>query len=784
MGRTAGYLLAGALLVFGLLFYLVPLFFPPPPGLVEAPERGFTFLDRKGQPIRRFLSDDGLRGDDFVTYADLSPSLILATLAAEDERFFSHAGVDFISTGRALRDALRHGRIVSGASTITQQLVKLGSEDRPRDVSTKLLEIARARNLEFFESKPTILTAYLNRLPYGNQLTGCRAAARRYFAKPVSDLSLAEAAFLAGIPNKPTRFNPYRNLAAAQRRQAWVLSRMLHEELITPEQYRVASAETLLLQPEDSQVFHAPHFIELLKKHHPHAGDEESTNPGKTVRTSLDLAIQDFVENCVSRHLGRLARQSNAAPRSDLQAAVVVIHNATGEVLALTGSRSFFGSDGGQINGAWTPRSPGSTLKPFIYLLALEQGHTTASVLPDIPVEYVGATGSYRPVNFDRRFSGPVSLRHALANSLNVPAVRLLEEIGGEDALHHCLTTELGLSGLKSDPSRYGLGLGLGNAEVRLLELTNAYACLARLGCWNPCHFLPIEPPQDLAPADARRFCPDAVWLIADILSDNEARSEAFGIDSAMRLPFRVACKTGTSTDFRDNWALGFTPEFTVGVWLGSFDRRPLPGRSTGALGAAPIFREVMMRLHEDLPPTWYAEPDNLVHREIDEINGLLVNPDLPFPPRRSRSELFLPPHLPRMADREDYSEQGLGRLPNAYSTWWPSGPPTLRTAATLETPAPGEAAEEFSDRPFRIVSPLAGTVAYIDPDLPAGGRRFPLRFAGTGREQIEWSSPTLRIETGAERSWLLLESGEHEVIAVDRTTGRKATSRFRVELF
>ncbi|MEM9018163.1 MAG: transglycosylase domain-containing protein, partial [Verrucomicrobiota bacterium] len=486
MKRRLGYLALCTIVAYGAVFYVAPLFFSLPESLrgdlASSAPQGLLFVDREGRPVRRLLDGD-LRADDPATYEEFPEVLIEATLAAEDSRFWSHNGVDFLGTMRAVRDALRSGHFFSGASTISQQTIKLYSEPRSRTIRTKLIEIFSARKLEMSASKTEILTAYLNALPYGNQYTGARAAALGYFGKPLGDLSISEAALLAGLPNKPTRFNPWRNLEGARARQVWILGRMREEHYIDEAQFAASLLEEPNLLPGPAQTFRAPHFIDLLRQQESEVV-ATAIKKGDTVTATLDLNLQQFVESTVSAELARLGHEANET--NDLQAAVVVIENASGDVLTLTGSRSFFGSPSGQLNGAWSPRSAGSTLKPFTYLLGLERGHTAASVLADTPIEYITATGTYQPVNFDRQFHGPVSLRHALANSLNVPAVKLLDEVGGPSVLHESLQDNLALTSLHETAVEYGLGLTLGNAEVRLLELTNAYAALARLGTWRP----------------------------------------------------------------------------------------------------------------------------------------------------------------------------------------------------------------------------------------------------------------------------------------------------------
>jgi len=756
--------LTAAFLLGGSGYYIAPLFFSLPEGLEEGPPQGLLFVDRNGDPVRRFL-DGEFRAEAPADFADFPANLIQATIAVEDSRFFSHGGIDFIGLGRALRDALTDQGFASGASTITQQTIKLYAPPRPRTLRTKLIEILSARKLEMFADKETILTAYLNRLPYGNQYTGARAAAQGYFGKPLGDLSVPEAAMLAGLPNKPTRFNPWRNLEGARKRQLWVLKRMKEEDYLSEAQFATALIEALSFLPGPGQTFHAPHFVDLVLEQES-AAVSTAEGSGTPLKTSLDLKVQKFVETTISAELVRLSHE--AGETNDIQAAAVVINNVSGEVLALVGSRSFFGSKAGQMNGAWTPRSAGSTLKPFTYLAALEQGKTAATVLADTPIEYITSTGTYQPVNFDRQFQGPVSIRRSLANSLNVPAVKLLDEIGGPTLLHDLMQDRLGFTSLDDSVTEYGLGLTLGNAGVRLLELTNAYACLARLGEFKPYRFVQQGQVNDLTllHADSERvFDPAASWLIADILSDREARAESFGLNSPLNLPFRCAAKTGTSTDFRDNWTIGFTPDFTVGVWMGRFSNRPLK-QVSGAMGAAPIFHRIMVELHRETAPRWYATPASATERVVDVLTGETAPDD--GIAAATRSEWFVNGHLPRPASPTRYTDDGKTLLPLTYANWWRSPDNDLKSVAALVP-----LSDDNAPPPFRIVSPLDGTVAFLDPDLPGQGSRFPLEIAGSGREAIQWQSKSLKIEAEGDRHWVVMRPGKHAIEAKDAGTGR-----------
>ncbi len=776
--RRIGLSALGLGFAYMVVLYLLPFLFSLPEALEEGPPGGLLFLDREDRPVRRLLDGD-LRADEPATFAEFPKVLIEATLAAEDSRFFFHNGIDALGTARAVRDAVLHRNFVSGASTISQQTIKLYSPPRSREIRTKIIEVLSARRLEMESDKETILTAYLNCLPYGNQFTGARAAARGYFGKPLSDLSLGEASLLAALPNKPTRLNPWINLDGARKRQLWILGRMKEEGMISEAEFASALVDDPALLPGPSQVFHAPHFTERALIEAETAGTGSGSR-STTLRTTLDLVLQQSVENIVAAELARLSHQSKES--NDLQSAVVVIDNMSGEVLALSGSKSFFSSSGGQINGAWEPRSAGSTLKPFTYLLALERGATAATILADTPIEYVTSTGVYQPVNFDRRFQGPVSVRHALSNSLNVHAVKLLEQIGGPDVLHRCLVEKLHFTSLAPTATEYCLGLTLGNAGVRLLELTNGYATLARLGEFVPYTFLK-EPNRvgsstqpSLVGPEKRIFAADQAWLVAEILSDERARVGAFGLNSPLNLPFRVAVKTGTSTDFRDSWTVGFTPDFTVGVWVGRFNNRPL-NRVSGSMGAAPIFHQVMVRLHRNHEPSWYERPVSAVQMTVDRLSGKVPPSDIVLPATRLRREWFVNGSLPPSADRDAYDAESRTLIPLDFANWWRNEANPLMEDAALE-----ELGEESPQPDFRIVSPLKGTIAFIDPDLQGKGARFPLRIAGSGREEIEWSSGSLSVEKDEGESWILLEPGEHEVVALDRKSGRIAKSKFVVE--
>ncbi len=735
-GAAMKRLLLGTL-VLPLSCWLALRFLPLPAALVAPPRASTVLLDRNGLPLREARTEEHFRRE--LTAADLPAHVVRAIIAAEDKRFFAHHGVDGLATARALANGLTHGHITSGASTITQQLVKI-SQRRPRTLLAKVVEALTALRLEQVWSKEQILAAYLNRVDFGNLNLGLAAAADYYFGKPVSDLSEAEAALLAGLPRNPRKLNPQRALPAAQKRQQLVLRRMHENGWLSRERWQMAAAEPLHLRPPRRR-FRAPHFTDLLLNQPLEAGAGE-------VRTTLDLPLNEAIERLLQERLAQL-REQNVR-----NGAAVVLDNASGDVLALVGSADYFAPGSGQVNGAWAKRSAGSTLKPFTYLLALERGATPATIVADVRASFPAAGGFYRPENYNRRCYGPVTYRTALASSLNIPAVKVLQANGGPAALAARLQA-VGLTSLEQAPEVYGLGLTLGNCEGRLLEIANAYASLARLGEYRPWRL------RADAPTFTRRYTrPELAWQIADILSDNAARTLSFGIHSALRFDFPVACKTGTSTDFRDNWAIGYTPEFTVGVWVGNFDGAPMHEVS-GVTGAGPILHAIFEKLHAERGTSWYAPPAGLVERQIDPLTGKVLAENAAGGVR----EKFVAGQRPGLAAAEDYDAGGRVKLPADYADWFASAENFLGARAVL--------GEEF-----RIVSPLPDAVYLLDPDVPSS-RRIPL--GASGGEAVRWESASLRLTNENGRDFALGEEGEHRLSVTDTKTGQRREVRIRV---
>ena len=723
-------------------WYGLPFCIPLPPGLLGDPDASPVLVDRHGTPISHLTLPDASRSMP-VSLADFPADLIACTLAAEDKRFYGHGGVDFLATGRAAGDLLGKRRIVSGASTITQQLIKISSPPAKRNPLTKIREALQARRLEMTWSKDRILTAYLNRLDYGNLRVGAAEAARFHFQKPMADLSLAECALLAGIPQAPSRLNPLHHPDKAISRRNVVLHRLAAAGQTDPARIAAALTEPLNLRPlKESQP--APWLAAVTPP--------DLTSPRQVIRTTLDLPLQRDLEAIVHEETAKL-KTANLR-----HAAVVVIDNPTGEILALVSSAAWSDPRGGQLNGAFVPRSPGSTLKPFTYLLAMELNHRTpASIIADIPSPFRTPQGLDLPENYDHAYRGPVTLRGALACSLNVPAMRELNALGGPGPLYRLLTT-LGITTFDHDASFYGLGLTIGNAPVRLLELTNAYATLARGGrCFPPVLF-----PDSPAPHEETKlpFAATSFFLIADILSDPAARAPSFRPRGPLDLPFRCAAKTGTSSDFRDNWCLGFTPEFTVGVWAGNFESQPMKGIS-GVSGAAPIFHRAMLRAHRDRPPTWFPRPPGLTDIWIDNRTGNLATADPTNP--HLRRDLVPSDQTPPPASPTDYDSTGKALLDPLFTAWFAS-PDNLRHGELAMNPAPAHL------EPLRIITPADGATLLLDPEIPSGSAKLrPVtNLPGTAR----WSSPTLQIDPSTPEPIVHLAPGTHTLTATDPRTG------------
>jgi 1A family penicillin-binding protein len=581
-----------------------------------------------------------------------------ATIATEDASFYTNPGVDAKAILRAIMINLRGGEVLSGGSTITQQLARnvlLPPEERTqRTLTRKLRETILAWRLARTYSKDEILALYLNETYYGNLAYGVEAAAQAYFGKSAAELDLAECALLAGLPQSPALYNPLIDPEAAQERQAVVLDLMVKHGYIDEAQARLVKEEQLHFASVPFPI-RAPHFVmhvrRLLENELGLATLEQG---GLQIYTTLDLDMQDTARWIVRRRLAQLSERSGGLPdRNVRNAALVALDPWTGEILAMLGSPDYFNPRiDGAVNVTLATRQPGSSIKPITYAAAFDphraDPYTPATMVNDVRASFVTQEGDpYVPVNYDHLFRGPVLLRQALASSFNLVAVKVLDHVGLEDMT--ALARRLGITTL-DDSERFGLALTLGGGEVRLLELTAAYAAFANGGHRvEPVAILRVEDSQGSVLQEWRseigqRVMDERVaYLITDILSDDTARISGFGEGSVLKLSRPAAAKTGTTTDWRDNWTVGYTPELVVGVWAGNADNEPMRHVS-GVAGAAPIWHDFMDEVLKGRPVQQFAEPEGLVRVEVCSLSGKLPSPHCPH----RKTELFIAGAEPR----------------------------------------------------------------------------------------------------------------------------------------
>lgn len=552
---------------------------------------GLSLYSRDGQLLHTYLNHNEQLLIP-IKLENVHDNMISALVASEDERFYSHPGVDPLAIGRATVTNIRHGSIQSGASTITMQLARM-LDPANRTFFNKFIESLRAIQIDRRWSKERIMEAYLNRLPFGGNVKGVETAARVYFDKVAGNLSIAESAYLAAIPKDPVRLNPLRHHERVLRKQVRVLKRMVEEGYISDSEYREARADTI--KPTRHPLpFETPHLTEHLR------------NRGRTghTETTVDLSFQHQIERIADDYVKGLENHNIH------NLSVVVLDNETREVLAYLGSQDFHDDKhAGQVQGPYAIRSPGSTLKPFLYVRAFVDGHATPSTtLADVPTRYVGLA----PENYDREFRGRVTASRALKQSLNVPAVRLLNHYGLGSFKQ--FLEKIGFRHLEHEPDYYGLSLILGGVGVNLMELTNAYATLASGGIHRRPSFVKRSKP------DGRPMYPrSGSYLVSHILKADESVFGAF--------PF--AYKTGTSANHRDAWTVGWNPEITVGVWTGNFDgthSKYLMGRRS----ALPLVKKIFRARYPDKSGPWYDRPPSVRKRTVCTVSGKVPNPTCP----------------------------------------------------------------------------------------------------------------------------------------------------------
>lgn len=653
--QVTGIFISG--IVFASLFIFTPVVLYswfrelPKPSLLsqQTPTRSTQILDRRGRLLYEIYVDKEYNP---VPLEKIPAHVVKATIAIEDASFYKHHGYDVRGMIRAIKSSIFEDNL-QGASTITQQLIKNQLLSPERTISRKIKELVLAVMVETTYNKNQILEMYLNTIPYGGSAYGIQPASHKYFGKDVWDLDLAEASMLAGLPSAPSIYSPLSaDPTLSKQRQRLVLNRMVELRYISQKEADAAYEEELTYI-HTSEFIRAPHFVAYIRKElEKMYGKRFVDYSGLTITTTLDIDLHDKIQQIVYDKVS-----SDEFKRLNISnGAVVVLDVRTGGVLSLVGSKNYFDEKYGAFDVTTGSRQPGSSIKPITYALALKNGYTPASIIDDSPVAYQSYGQVYRPVNYDGQFHGNVTLRQALACSYNIPAVKLVRAVGPDNMVQ--LGIDMGLKTWKVDGS-YGLSVTLGGKEVSLLDLTNVYSTFARGGLYkdiNP--FISIQDAYGYEIynslgkyPDAQVLSPEVSYLITHILSDNAARTPAFGPTSALVIPgHTVAVKTGTTDEKRDNYTVGYTPTYAVGVWVGNNDNKPMnPYLASGVSGAAPIWNIVMNQLLAETPNEPFIVP-----------NGILVKVD---PACGNRLEVFvkgsnIPQHLCVLDKDKDKDEK------------------------------------------------------------------------------------------------------------------------------
>jgi penicillin-binding protein 1C len=699
-----------------------------------------TLEDRFGRELRTTRSPDGSRGG-WLELERMDADLIAAFLAVEDHRFHRHPGVDLRALARAGWTNLKRRSVVSGGSTITMQLARM-LRPTPRTLMGKARQAFWALRLERQLTKPAILEQYLNRVPLGQAAVGVQAASALYFGVSASDLSLGQAALLAGLARAPSSDNPLVSSSRARLRRDQALDRLGERGFTSAAAAERARVEPLL-ERQRAAPFLAPHFTTRILSW----AERQSVPPTGSWRTSLDLSLQTELEREVRHTVETLA------DRGARHAAAVVLDNRSGGILAWVGSPDFWADTAGQVDMVLSARQPGSALKPFLYALAFDRGSTPASVLPDVARVYQTGTGPYRPRNYDRRFHGPVRAREALGSSYNVPAVELASRLGVGSLLH--VLRGAGFASLGRSADHYGLGLALGNGDITLLELANGYRGLVNLGLWRP--YTWRAGAAVAVPAPGRRFTTElSAALVLDILADPVARIPGFGVESALDFPFPVAVKTGTSRHFTDNWAVGATAGFTVAVWVGNFSGRPMEGVS-GVSGAGPLLHRAVLATARRYSAGALPSPASVgaVAARICRLSGAIAHAGCP-----TSTEWFGPGHVP--GDTCGWHDgSGAAALPVEYTEWVERSELPRGAAQTTASGA------SIAPEGFHIVSPRDGDVYRLPPGVEPRYATVALRFAGgPSGAAVRWAVDGV---PHRESRWSL-RPGHHRVSAVSAT--------------
>ncbi len=599
-------------------------------------DQSTKIYDRTGQVLLYDYNRDAKR--EIVPIGDISPNMINAAIAIEDSSFYEHGGIRLTSIIRAMIADVLGGSLSQGGSTITQQVVKNILLTNQKSIVRKLHEWVLAIKLEQVYSKNQILETYLNNIPFGGTLYGVEAAAQAYFGKPAKDLSPAEAAYLAAMIQAPSYYSPYgTHQADLVDRKNLVLQRMHELGFIDDATYASAGSEKVTFAPAGQNSIIAPHFVFYILNQLEQTYGPNALLSGLKVTTTLDADLETKAESIVNTYALQNEKNFKAS-----NASLVAIDPSTGQILAMVGSRNFFDTSiDGQYNAALALRQPGSTMKPFIYSLALMRGYTRDTVVFDVPTQFStscrptdttnNTAPCYAPVDFDNTFRGPMTFETALAQSINVPAIKVLYLVGIQNAIN--LAKSFGLTTL-GDPNKYGLTLVLGGGEVRLLDLTGAYAAFGNDGVFNtPTGILEVDDAQGNVlqkyESQPSRVLPGNIARdMSAMLSDAQARLPEYPLNSPLSFPgYDVAVKTGTTNDTRDAWVVGYTPSIALGVWAGNNDNTPMVKSIAGFI-AAPMWHAAMAYALAKYPKTYFGEPDPIPHSVPPMLQGNWRVPD------------------------------------------------------------------------------------------------------------------------------------------------------------
>ena len=771
------------------LFFLIANWCFPLPLEKLQPSPSTVILDRNGEWLRAFTSPDEMWRFPETSLDEISPRFQLAMLTYEDKYFYQHWGVNPVSLFNATIDNIRSGKVVRGGSTITMQLARL-MEPKDRTIPNKTIEMFRALQLELTFTKTEILTHYFNMLPYGGNIVGSGAAARLYFNKPQSALSLGEAALLAAIPNSPEYLRPDRYPDSARKAREKVLYRMHDAGKISEQRLQEALKEPIP-KTRYTLPFKAPHLSRLLVKEQPSLTSKSAKD--YKIPTTVDMHHQDTAERILRESLRPLQRQGIST------GAVVIMDTQSRQVLAMVGSHDFFDKAAeGQVNGTLAVRSPGSTLKPFVYALAIDRGNITPkTILYDVPVDYVG----YSPVNFDGKFTGYLTAEEALARSLNVPAVNLYAQMG-QSQLYGFLK-QAGITTF-SDQEEYGLSLILGGCGVNLLELTNLYAGLANMGDFAPYQLVRNVDAENRAKKKqgtsfstaTRLLRPETSWIITEMLTTLVRPDYPESFEQTGTMP-KVAWKTGTSYGHRDAWSIGYSPELTIGVWVGNFNGTGSPLLS-GSQAAAPILFNLFTALSGDKAVHWYSRPPQLKTRPVCALTGLPVSIHCPT----STTDVYIPGvssvrechiHKTIQIDTEtgeglcsacrtgkEYRNETIAVFPAEVATWLNANGFGISTL-----PKHNEDCTRLlaGTRPV-ILSPARDAVYHIRPNIPVAYQKIRLAASVSGDTQdVFWFLNGDLIFSGqaVEPSFLTPIAGKHELTCIDGA-GRSTSLSLTIE--